>query len=78
MDRGVTVVPGGGISEDNIARVIASTELPPIPTETFDVQTEATNNEPIIRRESLTDGSRIDGPSIVQDRFCTISIGEHW
>ena len=60
------------------ARVIASTELPPIPTETFDVQTEATNNEPIIRRESLTDGSRIDGPSIVQDRFCTISIGEHW
>ncbi|MED5495258.1 MAG: hydantoinase B/oxoprolinase family protein, partial [Verrucomicrobiota bacterium] len=26
----------------------------------------------------MTAGSRLDGPSIVQDRFSTISIGKHW
>ena len=48
------------------------------PTREHSMFKRAANNEPIIRRKSLTDGSRIDGPSIIQDRFCTISIGEHW
>ena len=60
------------------ARVIASTHPPPIATESFDDPTGESINEPILNRESLGNDQRINGPAIVQDRFCTVAIDPGW
>ena len=60
------------------ARVIASTHPPPIATESFDDPTGESINEPILNRESLGKDKRINGPAIVQDRFCTVAIDPGW
>ena len=59
-------------------RVIASTDSTPPIWESFGSNTEPVHPERIFRRNALTTGARIDGPSIVQDRFCTISIDQNW
>ena len=60
------------------ARVIASTHPPKVARESFDSSTEKPLNKPIIDRESLNTGQRIEGPTIVQDRFCTLGIDPGW
>ncbi len=60
------------------ARVIASTHPPTVATESFALPAEKPVNKPIIDRESLNIGQRIEGPAIVQDRFCTLGIDPGW
>ncbi|MDP7049158.1 MAG: hydantoinase B/oxoprolinase family protein [Verrucomicrobiota bacterium] len=60
------------------ARVIASTHPPSILTETFNDPTGEPINEPILNRESLNIGQRLNGPAIVQDRFCTVAVDVNW
>jgi 5-oxoprolinase (ATP-hydrolysing) len=60
------------------ARVVASTHPPSVATESFCNSTGQPINEPMISRVSLNIGQRIEGPSIVQDRFCTLGIDPGW
>ena len=60
------------------ARVIASTHPPKVARESFDSSTEKPLNKPIIDRKSLNTGQRIEGSTIVQDRFCTLGIDPGW
>jgi len=60
------------------ARVIASTHPPSIATETFGTSTVEPISEPILNRESLGNDQRINGPTILQDKFCTVAIDPGW
>ena len=60
------------------ARVIASTHPQTVARESFASPTVKPVNKPIIDRESLSSGQCIEGPAIVQDRFCTLGIDPGW
>ena len=60
------------------ARVVASTHPPSVATESFTDPTGQTLNKPILDRESLNIGQCIEGPAVVQDRFCTLGIDAGW
>ena len=60
------------------ARVVASTHPPSVATESFTDPTGQTVNKPILDRESLNIGQCIEGPAVVQDRFCTLGIDAGW
>ena len=60
------------------ARVVASTHPPSVATESFTDPTGQTVNKLILDRESLNIGQSIEGPAVVQDRFCTLGIDAGW
>ena len=60
------------------ARVIASTHPPPIAEESFGDSKGEPIVGPTLDRESLSTGHRIEGPVIVQDRFCTVGVDAGW
>ncbi|MDP6892009.1 MAG: hydantoinase B/oxoprolinase family protein [Verrucomicrobiota bacterium] len=70
--------PNNKIIEVVSVRIIASTYPSKTKQEKFKNQNRSTPQEGIISRNKLRDESQINGPSLVQDIFCTVNIDQNW
>lgn len=59
-------------------RVVASTHSPPVRPESFNAVSAIKTDQQVVSRNALKTGTQIDGPTVVQDSFCTIGVDSGW